>query len=80
MRREYKRSGVGDMAETDQKILKLMEKRDRKYHCQACDYSSSVPTPGTTWSYISRVYPTLASSVIKSSGLVLSMKKTFKSV
>ena len=51
IKEEYKRSGpstsemkvvsLTDMAEADDKREQLMEKRDGRHHCKACDYSSN---------------------------------------
>ena len=32
---------LSDMSEVDDKIEQLMEKRDGRHHCKACDYSST---------------------------------------
>ena len=50
LKEEYRRSdpnasekvvSLTDMAEVDEKIEQLMEKRDGRHHCKACDYSSN---------------------------------------
>ena len=34
------RTGHGDITEVDERIYQLIEKREGKHHCKACDYSS----------------------------------------
>ena len=54
-----------DMTVLDEKIQQLMEKRDGRFHCKACDYTSSKSI--NMKDHVD--YPTLASYVIKHTGI-----------